>query len=231
MEEKTSFESKFLIPLAIVVAGALVAGAIYMGDKSPSAGYPSGQAKQEIEFDGLSDKDHVLNGSSAEIFVVEYSDTECPFCKVFHNTMKSVLSIYGNRVGWIYRQLPIPQLHARAMSEAIATECIADLGGNTAFWSYLDKIFVATNSNDSLDPTLLPKFAKDVGVDTTAFNNCVKDPKIEERVKESIEAGYDAGAQGTPYSLIVDKKGKVLETINGAEPLDMVRVKIDALLK
>ncbi len=213
-----------------MVAGALIAGAIYYGDKTSSGKPTPSQDPGKIELAPVAGGDHILNGGGAQIFIVEYSDTECPFCKVFHNTMKDVLSAYGTEVAWVYRHLPIPQLHQRAMSEAIATECIADLAGNTAFWTYLDKIFTTTNSNDSLDPVNLTKFATEAGVNLQAFEACRKDPKIEERINKSVEDGYKAGARGTPYSLIVDKDGKVLDTINGAEPLQNIKVKLDAHL-
>src|SRR3989344_620075 len=170
--ETTNESNKFLVPLAIVVAGGLVAGAIYFGgSKQPTTN--NQQPTTEIEIAPVSDKDHILGSRNAELVIVEYSDTECPFCKVFHNTMKEVLRIYGGDVAWVYRQLPIPQLHALAMKEAEATECAAELGGNQAFWNYLDTVFEKTNSNDSLDPAELPKIAVSVGLNESAFNDCL----------------------------------------------------------
>lgn len=225
-------QNKFLVPLAIIVAGALIAGAIYMGDRT--SGTNTGNTRtnpQNVKVEGVRDTDHILGSRSAELTVIEYSDTECPFCKVFHNTMKDVLNQYGDRVAWVYRHLPIEQLHAKAIKEAEATECVAELGGNQAFWKYLDSIFVTTNSNDSLDPAQLPKLAKAIGIDESLFNDCLSSGKYQSAIRDSVEEGYKAGAQGTPYSVIVDKNGKVLEIINGAEPLNMVKTKIDALLK
>lgn len=221
--------NKFLIPLSIVIAGGLIAASIYYGGGSTRvAGV--GQDTGKVEVTGVKEIDHILGSRTAEITIIEYSDTECPFCKVFHNTMKDVVSTYGTKVAWVYRQLPIPQLHARAMDEAEATECVAELGGNAAFWKYLDSIFTTTNSNDSLDPAQLPILAGQAGVDVTAFNTCLSSNKFEEQIKKSIEEGYKAGARGTPYSIIITKDGKK-DFINGAEPIDMVKAKIDALLK
>lgn len=225
-------QNKFLIPLAIVVAGGLIAGAIYFGGSTPRPG--SGQATNntntEIDISPVSEKDHILGSRSAEIIIIEYSDTECPFCKTFHNTMKEILSSYGNRVAWVYRHLPIQQLHAKAMKEAEATECVAELGGNQAFWNYLDKIFEATNSNDSLDPAELPRLAAAVGVDVDDFNSCLSSGKYNEAIMKSIEEAYSAGARGTPYSVIISKSGEKA-IINGAEPLANIKPKIDSLLE
>jgi predicted DsbA family dithiol-disulfide isomerase len=94
----------------------------------------------------------------------------------------------------------------------------------------LDKIFATTGSNDSLDPAQLPILAKSVGVDEIAFNTCLSSGKYTQAVKDSATEGFNAGARGTPYSVIL-VNGKVKDTINGAEPLLNVKAKIDALLK
>lgn len=219
-----------LVPLAIVVAGALIAGAVYFGGSKQNTVSNNSEQNTETKVVPVSSKDHVLGSANADIVIIEYSDTECPFCKVFHNTMKQVANNYQGRVTWVYRHLPIPQLHAKAQKEAEATECVAELGGNQAFWTYLDSIFETTNSNDSLDLAMLPKLAAQAGVSESAFNACLSSGKHEEAVKKSVQDGYAAGARGTPFSLIL-VDGEVKGTINGAEPLDRIKTKLDALLK
>jgi protein-disulfide isomerase len=229
--------NKLLVPLAIVAAGALVAGAIYFGGSSaPTVSNPK-VTLDEVNFAPVSAQDHIVGSPNAKIVIIEYSDTECPFCKVFHNTMKTIRNTYGDKVTWVYRQLPIVQLHSRAPKEAEATECIADLAGNTAFWTYLDKIFTTTGSNDTLDPSLLPKFATEVGVSESAFNTCLNSGKYTEFVADSVKEGFKVvesilgpGRGGTPFSLVV-VNNKLATTINGAEPIENVKAKIDALLK
>jgi len=232
MEHKqieTPETSKFLLPVAIIVAGALIAGAVYMGS-SKEAAPVANTANKDIKVLPISDKDHVIGSPNAEVVIVEYSDTECPFCKVFHNTMKQIMAEYDGQVAWAYRHMPIPQLHVKAQTEAEATECVAELGGNQAFWSYLDKIFETTNSNDSLNLALLPKLAASVGVDEAAFNSCLSSGRYTEAVKQSAKEGFESGARGTPFSLIL-VDGKIKGTINGAEPLAGIKAKLDAILK
>ncbi len=226
MEQEHS--NKFLIPAAIIVAGGLVAAAIYMGGSAtPSV---AGAGQQNADVPAVSSKDHLLGDPNAPIVIVEYSDTECPFCKVFHNTIKQVVASYDGKVAWVYRHFPIPQLHSRAMKEAEAIECVASLGGEGLFWKYLDKIFATTNSNDSLDPALLPLMAEDLGVDTAAFNSCLSSGRYTSKIKDSMEEAVEIGARGTPYSIIIAKDGRQT-IVNGAEPMDTVKAKIDALLK
>ena len=226
-------QNKLLIPLAIIVAGALVAGAIYFGGSAPQRSLTNndiGSDTGEINIAPVTAEDHIIGSRNAELVVVEYSDTECPFCKVFHNTMKKIVEDYDGKVAWVYRHFPIVQLHSKAPKEAEATECAAELGGNQAFWNYVDKIFETTNSNDSLDPKQLPVIAGFIGLDVAAFNTCLSSGKYTEFIKKSVEKAIKAGALGTPYSVIVAKDGR-RDVINGAQPLATVKIQIDALLK
>ena len=225
-------QNTFLIPLAIIVAGGFVAAAVYFGtgSSSPTTATNTDNQNVEINLVPVTEKDHIIGSRNAALVIVEYSDTECPFCKTFQNTMKEIVQTYNGEVAWVYRHFPIAQLHTKAAKESEATECAAELGGNQAFWKYLDKIFETTNSNDTLDPSELPKIATAIGLDVIAFNTCLSSGKYAELVKKSVEEAIKAGALGTPYSVIVTKDGqKVL--INGAEPITMVKAKIDALLK
>ena len=224
--------NKHLVPLAIVIAGIFVSAAIYFGGGSPDpvANRVENPNKGDADIPSVTAKDHILGSSNAELVIIEYSDTECPFCKVFHKTMQQVVRDYAGKVSWVYRHFPIAQLHAKAGKEAEATECANELGGNQAFWKYIDKLFETTNSNDSLDPKELPKIAVAVGLNEAAFNTCLSNGRYTEFITKSVEDAVKAGARGTPYSIIITRGGeKVL--INGAEPIDMVKSKIDALLR
>lgn len=254
-------DNKFLVPMAIIVAGAMIAGAIYLGgasSPSSSTGNTS-PTTSPIDIASLSERDYIRGSSSAPIVLVEYSDIECPFCKVFHGTMKNIISSYEGRVAWVYRHYPIPQLHQKAIPEAIATECAAEQGGNTTFWNYLDTVFEATNSNDSLDLAQLPQIATGMGLDTEAFNSCLESGRYDEYISESMEDAANAGARGTPYSVlllsnslntsqlnalsevistrglspntIVISNDKKKVALGGALPLDLMRGILDAILE
>ena len=220
-----------MIPLAILVAGAMVAAAIYFGGGGSSNSLVSNETDpNNIKLTEVTGEDHYRGGADAKVVVIEYSDTECPFCKVFHNTMKEIVTSYTGEVAWVYRHFPIPQLHARAMKEAEATECAAELGGNQVFWRYLDLVFERTNSNDSLDPAELPRIAAEVGLDVESFNACLASGRHAEKISEHMDDAVKAGARGTPYSVIVAEDGDKA-VINGAEPLSSVKLKIDDLLR
>ena len=107
-----------------------------------------------IELRPLSGSDHIWGNPNAKIIIVEYSDLECPFCKVFHQTLHQVVE-KNAEVAWVYRHYPILGLHPKAFREAEATECAFEQGGNDMFWKYTDKLFEVTPSNNGLDESLL----------------------------------------------------------------------------
>lgn len=144
---------KLLLPLSIVIAGGLIAGTIFYTSsaRTPSTNAPVNTVAEEIR--GIQADDHILGSPNAEIVIVEYSDTECPFCKQFHSTMHQVVDAYGasGKVAWVYRHFPIPQLHPKAQKQAEALECAAAQGGNDMFWQFTDTLYERTASNNSLD--------------------------------------------------------------------------------
>ncbi|MBX4198718.1 DsbA family protein [Candidatus Parcubacteria bacterium] len=224
---------QFTIPLAIILAGGMIASAVYFGGGHggaiAAAGSLTGSNTPEGKVEPVSGKDHMLGDANAPITIVEYSDLECPFCKVFHDTMHQVLATYAGKVNWVYRHFPIAQLHSKAPMESEASECAADQGGNTAFWSYIDKIFATTGSNNTLDPAELPRIAQGLGLDVTQFNKCLTNGTHGKEITDDVTAAINAGAQGTPYSVIIMGDKQIV--VNGAEPYESVKAKIDSLLK
>jgi hypothetical protein len=86
--------------------------------------------------------EHILgNISTAKVILIEYSDFECPFCARFHPILEKIVSESNGNIAWVYRQFPLVQIHQHALERAIASECIAKLKGNDAFWKYADLLF------------------------------------------------------------------------------------------
>ncbi len=192
----------------------------------PSAAAPS----TAVTVGEITSDDHVRgNLETAQVVIVEYSDTECPFCKRFHPTMQQVVEEYGEQVAWVYRHFPLDSLHSKARNEAEATECAAELGGNDGFWAFLDAIYEITPSNDGLDASQLPTLAASVGIDETAFNDCLTSGRHADKVEAHSQDATKAGGSGTPYSVAVGKDGTTVP-INGAQPYTSVKSVIDSLL-
>lgn len=178
----------------------------------------------------LTDKDHIRGNKDADIVLVEYSDFECPFCARFHPTMLQIMKEYGNKVAWVYRDFPL-SFHANAEKEAEASECIAEIGGNDAFWKYTDAIFERTTSNGTgfaLDK--LAPLAKELGINVAKFKQCLDSGKYAKAIQEEMAGGTAAGVNGTPGTIIIAKNGKK-DLIGGALPFEQAKQQIDALTK
>ncbi len=217
------------IPVAIIIAGVLIAGAVYLGTpKGPPAQVvapPTGNLEQ---MKPIGKDDHVRGNPDAPVKIVEYSDTECPFCKRFHGTMKEVMDEYGKdgEVAWVYRHFPLDQLHSKARKEAVALECAGDQGGNDKFWAYADRLYEVTPSNNGLDSAELPKIAQYVGLDMSKFNTCLGSTKYDKHIEDDVQNAIATGGNGTPWSIVVGKNGKKYP-LSGAQPYSAVKQIID----
>jgi len=260
------------VPVAIVAAGAVVALTIFyaygvnigtrLSDElgvSKSAQIPGIAGKDEYEVKPVTEKDHITGDLNAPVKVVEYSDTECPYCKQFHYTMKSIMeayggnprtegaeqssydgnprtegseqSSYGGKAVWVYRHFPVEQLHpVKARAEAEALECANELGGNKAFWAYLDKLFEVTPSNNQLDLALLPEIAKYVGLEKDKFKICLDGGQYANHVAQEAEEAISAGGTGTPYTIVIAPDGRKFPIV-GAQSYEVISSLIDAALR
>ncbi|MFA6898331.1 MAG: thioredoxin domain-containing protein, partial [Candidatus Paceibacterota bacterium] len=111
-------KNSLTLPAAIVIAGALIAGAVFYASYTPSTtpSVPTGRAvsnESEINLKAVSADEHILGNPNAQLKIVEFSDTECPFCKTFHTTMQQIVSKYGKtgEIAWIYRHFPLDNIH------------------------------------------------------------------------------------------------------------------------
>ncbi len=222
------------IPLAILVAGALISGAIYFtrgGATKPSANTNVTAVSKATEIKPVSGDDHIRGNPEAPVVIVEYSDTECPFCKSFHSTMNQIIDEYGKdgKVAWVYRHFPL-EMHPKARKEAEATECAGEIGGKDAFWEYIDEIFARTPSNNGLEESELAKVATDIGLDSEAFAACMESGKFADLVETDYQSGIAAGVEGTPFSFVVVRGSDTVVPINGAQPYSVVKEVIDTLI-
>ena len=95
--------------------------------------------------------DHMQGNSNATVKIIEYSDLECPYCKMFQSTMKQIVSESNGSVSWVYRHWPI---HQGSMEKLVASECVSKIKGNDAFWKYVELIFGLMQTNNTVTTQL-----------------------------------------------------------------------------
>lgn len=243
MEEnkETIQKNTLAMPIAVVIAGVIIAGAvIYSGGKAPTAGTANQPQQQQVaqqtgdleQMTPVTSKDHIRGDINAPVKIVEYSDTECPFCKRFHTTMKEVIDTYGKdgKVAWVYRHFPLDQLHSKARKEAVAMECANELGGNDKFWEYADRLYEVTPANNGLDLAELPKIAEYVGLDKAKFNTCLASTRYDKHIQDEVENAQATGGNGTPWSIVVGKDGKKYP-LSGAQPYASIKQIVEQALQ
>jgi len=178
----------------------------------------------QINLKAVSAEDHVRGDlSTAKIVLVEYSDIDCPFCSRFHPTLQQVMTDYAGQVAWVYRHFPLDSLHPEARKKAEATECVAALGNNEAFWSYLDKLYAETNDD-------LSAFAVQVGIDKKDFDDCLANGTYADAVESQYQDAVAAGGRGTPYTVALTRDGQRIP-ISGALPIAQIKTTLDPLLQ
>lgn len=235
---------KLTTPMAVIVAGVIVAIAVFASNSKVSspkvvttgnqpqqqtvAPQPRGDITKVRPVD--LNTDHIKGDKNAKVFLIEYSDFECPFCKRFYPTTQQVLDQYEGKVALVYRHYPL-SFHANAEKEAEASECANEQGGNDAFWKYADKIFERTTSNGTgftLDK-LVP-LAKEIGLDGAKFKTCLDSGKYAQHVQDDENNGQEAGVTGTPGNIIWAQDTKP-QLVEGAVPFENIKVVIDQVLK
>lgn len=237
----SSKQNNFMIPLAIIIAGGLIALGIFFGGgsgNSKSVAQDTQPVQQPTDstqrINPVTDKDHIRGDPNAPVKIVEYSDFECPFCKRFHGTMNQVMDEYGEsgQVAWVYRHFPLDSLHpVKARLEAATSECIAEIGGNDAFWRFADRFFTLTPSNNQTDvDTVLPQIIGELGLSQSAIEGCVSSGKYDKHIQDDIDNAIASGGRGTPWSIVVAEDGSTL-SLSGAQPYASVKQLIEIALQ
>jgi protein-disulfide isomerase len=156
----------------------------------------------------------VRGPANAPVEIVEFSDFQCPFCQRADPTVTQVLNTYGDRIRLVYREYPLPN-HPNAKPAAEAGMCANEQG---KFWPYHDRLFA---NQQRLGTNDLKQHAVELGLDAARFNTCLDSHKYQSLVEADINAGNDAGVNGTPAFFI---NGRM---ISGAQPFEAFKKIID----
>jgi len=216
---------ELLIPISIVVAGAFVGLGLFMSGGTGGTNAPAPIAAQPTPAQPAGNTDAIravdasdyrIGAVDAPITIVEYSDFDCPFCSRFHESMKELVASSNGQVAWVYRHFPLEQLHPQAATVAVASECVGELGGSNAFWSFTDGYFAARGAGDATaHQTLINRLATEAGVASGAFNECMESGRHVQAVQDDLNNAVETGGRGTPWSILIGPTGKTYP-INGA---------------
>jgi protein-disulfide isomerase len=125
------------------------------------------------------------------VTVVDFVDFECPFCRQTHATFAPLLEENAAKIRLVRKMVPLVKIHPNAMNAARAACCGERLHQGKAM---AEKLFTA----EDLSAAGCEAIAESLGLDREAFRACVKDPAIDERIKEETAAFRSTGSRGLP---------------------------------
>jgi Na+/H+ antiporter NhaA len=141
------------------------------------------------------ERDHIRGPLDAPVTVVEYGDFECPYCGMAEPVVRELLQEFGD-VRYVWRHLPLNDVHPRAQMAAEASEAAADQG---SFWEMHDLLLP---NQKALRPEDLMGYAERIGLDVDRFSDYVLDHAGASRVAEDVDSADLSGVSGTPTFFI-----------------------------
>jgi NhaA family Na+:H+ antiporter len=143
------------------------------------------------------ERDHVRGGSEAPVTLVEYGDFQCPYCGEAYPVVHELLERFGDQLRFVFRHMPLADLHPRAPFAAEAAEAAAS---QQRFWEMHDRLF---EHQLELGDEELREHAESVGVpDGERFDAELRDRVHEARVEADYESGARSGVPSTPRFFI-----------------------------
>jgi protein-disulfide isomerase len=193
-----------------------------------AAGLLSPAAQRGSPDDSLlqrADRGRIRGDEHATLWVIEASDFQCPYCKIWHDSSFARLVhdyVDPGRVRVAYINYPLPQ-HQNAMPAAEAAMCAS---AQDKFWPMHDSLFAAQHRWETL-PNAMPAFdsmAARMGADMTAWRRCMAEHLARRLIDADYERARNAGVKSTPSFFVGDQR------IDGAQPYSVFRGVIEAQL-
>lgn len=173
--------------LSIGIAAIVVLALIFVSWPKPEA--------EPLSAERL-EADPALGTTDAPVTIIEYGDFGCSACRVWHQAgvRDQVMAEYGDQVQFIWIDFPV--ITAQSPKAAEAGQCAFD---QDMFWEYHDYIY---EQGRSLGISDLKDYAKQIGLDSMKFNNCLDSGRNKAKVDESTNQGYRLGLPGTPAFVV-----------------------------
>jgi len=143
-----------------------------------------------------SERDHVRGPEDAPVTVVEYGDFECPYCGQAEPVIRELLAEFGAEVRYVWRHLPLTDVHSHAQVAAEAAEAAAKQG---AFWEIHDLLL---DHQDALRMPDLLRYADELRLDVARFEEDIRKHEGAGRVAEDVDSADLSGVSGTPTFFI-----------------------------
>lgn len=155
--------------------------------------------------------------ANAEVTIVAFTDTECPFCARGEERLRTLEKEYGSKVRVVYKNMPMP-FHKNAQLAAKAMLAAHKQG---KFFEYKDVLFA---HQDAQERANLLSYAQELRLDMNRFTRDLDDQGIAEAVQADIAEARRVTVVGTPTFFVNGRR------LVGAQPVDVFRKQVDAAL-
>jgi Na+/H+ antiporter NhaA len=138
------------------------------------------------------ERDHIRGASDAPVTLVEYGDFECPYCGHAEQVIRELLASFGEDVRYVWRHLPLNDVHPHPQLDAEASEAAAAQG---RFWEMHD---IMLEHQNELSQSHLVGYAEEIGIDAQRMLNELHRREYAARVSEDVASADESGVSGTP---------------------------------
>lgn len=197
-------KNTIVIILAIVLTVGL--GVLIAFTGSPNRSAENSEERKIIREDAF-----YKGVKSAKVEIVEFSDFQCPACKMSAPVLEEVAKLYGDKIVFYYRHFPLPQ-HKLSKKAAMAAEAA---GLQDKFWEMTNLIF---ENQAELKEDSFEIFAAQLGRDLTRFKNDIISSELNSKVEKDLADAKKLGVDSTPTFFINGEKlegGRTLEEWRG----------------
>jgi len=156
----------------------------------------------------VSDSDHAQGPADAAIEIVEFGDFQCPDCGSAYPVIKEIQKTYGNQIRFVFRNLPLTDIHTYAKIAALAAEAA---GQQNKYWEMHDLIY---EHQQELNNELVYQLADQLGLNAQQFEADLHNRALLQKLKDDTQSAEDSEVPGTPTFFV---NGKMFD--GGAEDL------------
>jgi Na+/H+ antiporter NhaA len=164
-------------------------------------------------------RDHIRGSEDAPVTLLEYGDYECPYCGQAEHVIRELLVSFGGDLRYVWRHLPLTDVHPHA---ELAAEAAEAAGAQGAFWEMHDTML---DHQDALTPADLVSYAEEIGLDVERFWDELRRHVHAPRVAEDVRSADASGVSGTPTFFINGRRH------HGAYDVDTLTEAVRAALK
>lgn len=212
-----STTNQWIIPAIIAFVAILVIGGIVIYNVQAAASAFKITVPAVVNHPNA--KDNSAGNPDAPVKVFAFEDFQCPYCAQYtHQLEPQVMDKYVASGKVYYQFVPYSFIGPESFAASQAVYCAMDQG---KFWQYHDFLYANQNGENKggFNNQNLEALAKEMSLDTTAFNTCLSSNKYSQKVNDDKNFAYQSGARGSPYFLVngtLVGSDKLVETLDAA---------------